>query len=83
VAVDYNREQICLALTLTDPAISSYLDLQTGNVVQIDETDDSPETEQLREAVMAAYGDRYRYISGGNSTANDSAVTAWMEAEGL
>ena len=83
MAVDYNREQICLALTLTDPAISSYLDLETGNVVRIDETDDRLETEQLREAVMAAYGDRYRYISGGNPAADDAAVTAWMEAEGL
>ena len=83
MAMDYNREQIRAALTLTDPAISSYLDLQTGNVVHIDETDDSAQTEKLREAVMAAYGDRYRYISGGNPAADDHSVTIWMEAEGL
>ncbi len=79
----YNREHICAALALTDPEISSYLDLQTGNVIQINETDSSPATEQQRDEIMAAYGDRFRYISGGNSAAADAAVTAWMEGEGL
>lgn len=79
----YNREHIRAALALTDPAISSYLDLQTGNVIQINETDSSPETEQQRDAIMAAYGDRFRYISGGTPAADDAAVTAWMEGEGL
>jgi hypothetical protein len=32
---------------------------------------------------MESYGDRYRYISGGNPAADDAAVTTWMEAEGL
>jgi hypothetical protein len=79
----YNREQIRAALALSDPAISSYLDLETGAVVQIDEHDTSPANEHLREQVMAAYGDRYRYIPGGNPAADDAAVTSWLEAEGL
>jgi hypothetical protein len=83
VTATYNREEIRAALALTDPAISSYLDLETGLVVRIDENDTSAENEQLREQVMAAYGDRYRYISGGNPSADADAVTAWMEAEGL
>jgi hypothetical protein len=83
VAVVYDRDQIRTALAIADPAISSYLDLQTGNVIQINEADASPATEQLRDEVMAAYGDRYRYISGGNTHADDATVTAWMEGEGL
>lgn len=83
MAVVYDRDQIRTALAIADPAISSYLDLQTGNVIRINETDSSPATEQLRDEVMAAYGDRYRYISGGNPHADDAAVTAWMEGEGL
>lgn len=79
----YNREQIRAALALTDATVSSYLDLQTGNVVHINETDESPETEQRRTEIMDAYGDRFRYISGGNPDADDAAVTAWMEGEGL
>ena len=83
VAATYNHEQIRAALALTDPAISSYLDLETGLVVQINENDSSAENEQRREQVMAAYGDRYRYISGGNPGADAAAVSAWIEAEGL
>jgi len=37
VAGTYNRDQIRAALALTDPAVSSFLDLQTGNVVSITE----------------------------------------------
>lgn len=79
----YNREQIRAALALADPTISSYLDLETGNVVQINETDESPETERRRTEIMDAYGDRFRYISGGNPDADDAAVSAWLKGEGL
>jgi hypothetical protein len=81
VAATYNREQIRAALAQTDPALSFYLDLETGSVVRIDDSDSSPATEELRNQVMDGYGDRYRYIPGGNSDAN--AVAAWMEAEGI
>jgi hypothetical protein len=83
VAATYNHEEIRAALAQTDPALSFYLDLETGSVVRIDETDSSPTNEQLRDQVMEGYGDRYRYISGGNPAADDAAVAAWMEAEGL
>lgn len=83
MAATYKREEIRAALAQADPALSFYLDLETGSVVRIDETDSSPANEQLRDQVMEGYGDRYRYISGGNSSADDAAVTAWMEAEGL
>ncbi|HEX5690050.1 MAG TPA: hypothetical protein VFX76_08605 [Roseiflexaceae bacterium] len=83
MAATYNHEQIRAALALTDPAISSYLDLETGQVVQIDESDSSPATEETRNLVMDGYGDRFRYIPGGNSAADASAVASWMEAEGL
>ena len=83
MAATYNREQIRAALAQADPALSFYLDLETGSVVRIDETDSSPTTEQLRDQVMVGYGDRYRYISGGNPSAEDAAVAAWLEAEGL
>ena len=83
MAATYNREQIRAALAQTDPALSFYLDLETGSVVRIDETDNSPATDQLRDQVMEGYGDRYRYISGGNPGADDAAVAAWLEAEGL
>jgi hypothetical protein len=83
VAATYRREQIRAALALTDPAISSYLDLDTGQVVQINENDSSPATEEIRSQVMDGYGDRYRYIPGGNPGADDAAVVTWMEAEGL
>jgi hypothetical protein len=63
VAGTYDRAQIRAALALTDPAISSYLDLETE--------------------VMEGYGDRFRYIPGGNPAADADAVATWMEAEGL
>jgi hypothetical protein len=83
VAATYDRAQIRAALALTDPAISSYLDLETGEVIRINETDNSPDTEQIRNQVMEGYGDRFRYIPGGNPAANEAAVATWMEAEGL
>lgn len=83
MAVEYNREQIRAALTLTDPAISSFLDLETGKVVQIDENATDPALVELRDQVFASYGDRYRYIPGGNPAADDAAVVSWMENEGL
>ena len=83
MAASYNREQIRAALAQSDPALSFYLDLETGSVVKIDEADASPENERLRDQIMEGYGDRYRYISGGNPAADDAAVSAWMEAEGL
>ena len=83
MAATYNREQIRAALAQNDPALSFYLDLATGTVVRIDETDSAPANEQLRDQVMEGYGDRYRYISGGNPAAADAAVAAWIEAEGL
>jgi hypothetical protein len=83
VAATYDRAQIRAALALTDPALSSYLDLETGQVVEINDADTSPDTEQARNQVMEGYGDRFRYIPGGNPAADDAAVAAWMEAEGL
>ena len=83
MAATYNREQIRAALAQTDPALSFYLDLETGTVLKIDENDTSPDNERLRDQVMEGYGDRYRYISGGNPAADQAAVAAWMEAEGL
>ena len=83
MAAAYNREAIRAALAQTDPASSFYLDLDTGDVVKVDETDSSPATEELRNRIMDGYGDRYRYIPGGNAGADESAVAAWMEAEGI
>jgi hypothetical protein len=83
VAANYNREQIRLALAQTDPAVSCYLDLETGTVLTVNEQDSSPETEQIRDQIMAAYGDRYRYISGGKANADDAAVQEWLDLEGL
>jgi hypothetical protein len=83
VAATLNREQIRAALAQNDPALSFYLDLETGSVVKIDDTDSSPATEELRNQVMDGYGDRYRYIPGGNAGADDAAVASWLEAEGI
>ena len=83
MAASYDRAQIRAALANSDPALSAYLDLETGTIVVIDETDSSPTTAQVRDALMASYGDRYRYIPGGNPAADDAAVTVWLEAEGL
>lgn len=54
MAATYNRDQIRTALALTDPAISSFLDLQTGNVVSITEGDQSPANQELSALVMEA-----------------------------
>ena len=83
MAATYNREQIRAALAQNDPALSFYLDLETGTVVKINEAEESPENDELRNQVMDGYGDRYRYIPGGNAAADDAAVAAWMEAEGI
>jgi hypothetical protein len=83
VAVSYNRDQIRIALAETDPNFSNYLDLQTGDVIKIQDTDDSPEAEQLRGQIMESYGDRYRYIPGGNPSPEEADVQAWLDAEGL
>lgn len=83
MAATYNRAQIRAALAQNDPALSFYLDLETGGVVTINETEDSPANEELRNQVMDGYGDRFRYIPGGNPDADDAAVDAWVEAEGL
>jgi hypothetical protein len=83
VAVSYNREQIRAALAETDPASSFYLDLETGNVVRVPDTEDTPEAEALRNQVMDGYGDRFRYIPGGNPGPTDADVQNWMDAEGL
>lgn len=83
MAVSYDREQIRAALSETDPNYSFYLDLETGDVVKLHDTDDSPATEQLRNQIMEGYGDRYRYIPGGNPNPDDAAVQDWLEAEGI
>lgn len=83
MAVSYHRDEIRAALAETDPNFSNYLDLESGHVVRINDTDNSPDTEQLRNQIMEGYGDRYRYIPGGNSNPDDAAVQTWLEAEGL
>lgn len=80
---EYNREQIKVALAETDASFSNYLDLETGEVIRMNDTDESPATAELREKVMMGYGDRYRYIPGGNPSPDEGAVDAWLEAEGL
>jgi hypothetical protein len=79
----FDRAQIRHALALTDPAISSFLDLQTGQVVRLIEGDTSPEQVALGDTVMEGYGDRFRYIPGGNTAADDAAIDSWLEAEGI
>lgn len=79
----YDRDSIRTALALADPAISSYLDLETGAVVAVDASDEGPAMQQLSNQVMDGYGDRYRYIPGGNSAVDDTAITQWLESEGL
>ena len=83
VAASLDREQIRAALALNDPAVSSFLDLESGAVVRITEGDLSPENQSTSELVMQSYGDRYRYIPGGNAAATDADVTTWLENEGL
>ena len=83
MAVSFNRDQIRAALAETDPAYSCYLDLQTGEVIKVPDTEESAEADALRNQVMEGYGDRYRYIPGGNPSPTDADVQGWMEAEGL
>lgn len=83
MAASFNREQIRAALGETDPAYSFYLDLETGEVVRVPDTEETPEAEALRNTVMDGYGDRYRYIPGGNTAATDADVQSWMDAEGI
>jgi len=83
VAASYNLDQIRAALAETDPAYSFYLDLETGQVIKVPDTEATPEAEVLRNQVMEGYGDRYRYIPGGNPTPSDADVKSWMEAEGI
>lgn len=79
----YDKEQIKVALAETDPGFSNYLDLETGKVIRMNDTDESPDTVQVRNQVMEGYGDRYRYIPGGNASPDDGAVQAWLDAEGI
>ena len=83
MAGTYHRAQSRAALALSDPAVSSFLDLQTGNVVSITEGEQSPANQELSALIMESYGDRFRYIPGGNPAADDAAVSAWLENEGL
>ncbi|NJN15838.1 MAG: hypothetical protein HC822_05885 [Oscillochloris sp.] len=83
MANSFDRDQIRAALSETDPACSFYLDLQTGQVIRVPDTEDTPEADALRNQVMEGYGDRYRYIPGGTTNPTDADVQAWMEAEGL
>ncbi|MCS6888529.1 MAG: UPF0158 family protein [Chloroflexus sp.] len=83
MAANINREQIRAALAETDPAVSFYLDLNSGEVLRVPDTDPSAEAEALRNQVMEGYGDRYRYIPGGKTNPTDADVQEWLEAEGL
>lgn len=81
MAVTYDREAIRVALSETDINYSYYLDLNDGSVVKIHDQD--PADEEIRNKVFEGYGERYRYIPGGNPDADDAAVSTWLEAEGL
>jgi hypothetical protein len=83
VAGSYNRDQIKAALASADPAYSYYLDLETGEVVKVPDAEESAAAEAVRNQVMEGYGDRYRYIPGGNAAAAAADVENWLEAEGL
>jgi hypothetical protein len=83
VAGSYNREQIKAALAASDPAYSYYLDLETGEVVKVPDAEQSAAAEAVRNQVMEGYGDRYRYIPGGNAAPVEADVQSWIDAEGL
>lgn len=83
MAGSYNLAQIRAALAETDPACSFYLDLETGEVIKVPDIEETPEAETLRSLVMDGYGDRFRYIPGGNSAPGDVDVQDWLTAEGL
>ncbi len=78
-----DRSQILRALRMADPSKSSYLDLATGMVLQVDDTANDAGTEAQRTAIMEGYGDRYRYVAGGNPVADADAVQTWLDGEGL
>ena len=83
MAVTFQRDQIRKALGENDPNFSNYLDMQTGTVIRVNDTDASADAEKTRNQIMEGYGDRYRYIPGGNASAGDGDVAKWLEAEGL
>lgn len=83
MAGSYNREQIKAALAASDPAYSYYLDLETGEVVKVPDAEQSDAAEAVRNQVMEGYGDRYRYIPGGNTAPVEADVQSWIDAEGL
>lgn len=83
MAASFNREQIRAALGASEPAYSFYLDLETGEVVRVPDAEDTPDAEALRNKVMDGYGDRFRYIPGGNGAPSEADVQTWMDAEGL
>jgi hypothetical protein len=83
VAGNFNRDQIRAALAETNPAYSFYLDLETGEVLKVPDAEETSEAEALRNMVMEGYGDRFRYIPGGNPAPSDADVQSWMEAEGI
>lgn len=83
MAAGFNLEQIRAAMAASDPAYSFYLDLDTGEVVKVPDTDESPEAEALRTMVMESYGERFRYIPGGKADPGDGDVREWMAGEGL
>jgi hypothetical protein len=55
----------------------------TRSVVKVPDAEQSPEAEAIRTRVMDGYGERFRYIPGGNDSASDADVQSWMDAEGL
>jgi len=52
-------------------------------VLRVPDTEETPEADALRNMVMDGYGDRFRYIPGGNPAPSDADVQGWMDAEGL
>lgn len=83
MAAPIDRAQVLEALKMSDPSTSCYLDLETGTILKVDDTATDDATEAQRNAIMEGYGDRYRYVSGGNAAADDAAVQAWLDGEGL
>ena len=63
--------------------LSGDLPFLQWTLVSITEGDPSPANQELSALIMESYGDRFRYIPGGNPAAVDAAVSAWLENEGL